>query len=167
MGIASYNSKQHVPSNIPTHNQFIPAQYLKSQEYLENIHQWSEDHKMQLNVEKSKAVVFNFTCNYQFSTSLSHNGDGVQIVKETKLLGTIITDDLKWHKNTESLVERANARMRILHKISEFSAPTEDMVTIYVSYLRSILEQSCTVWHSSLTIEDSEAGTEVSHENNY
>ena len=45
--------------------------------------------------------------------------------------------------------------MRILHKISEFSAPTEDMVTIYVSYIRSILEQSCTIWHLSLTIKDS------------
>ena len=111
---------------------------------------------MQLNVEKTKAMVFNFTRNYQFTTNLSHNGDGVEIIKETKLLGTVITDDLKWHRNTESLVKRANARMRILHKISEFSAPIEDMVTIYTSYIRSILEQSCTVWHSSLTLEDSE-----------
>ena len=44
--------------------------------------------------------------------------------------------------------------MRILHKISEFSAPVEDMVQIYISYIRSILEQSSTVWHSSLTQED-------------
>ena len=46
--------------------------------------------------------------------------------------------------------------MRLLHKIAEFSAPIDNMVTIYVSYIRSILEQSCTVWHSSLTLEDSE-----------
>ena len=46
--------------------------------------------------------------------------------------------------------------MTLLHKIAEFSAPIEDMVSIYVSYIRSILEQSCTVWHSNLTIEDSE-----------
>ena len=101
-------------------------------------------------------MIFNFTLNYQFTTNLSHNGDDVEVIDETKLLGTIITDDLKWHKNTESLVKRANARMRILHKISEFSAPIEDMVTIYISYIRSILEQSCTLWHSSLTIENCE-----------
>ena len=46
--------------------------------------------------------------------------------------------------------------MRILHKISEFSAPREDMITIYISYIRSILELSCQVWHSSLTQEDIE-----------
>ena len=37
----------------------------------------------------------------------------------------------------------------------EFSAPVEDMVTIYTSYIRSILEQSCTVWHSNRTVENS------------
>ena len=46
--------------------------------------------------------------------------------------------------------------MRLLHKIVEFSAPVEDMVKIYTSYIRSILEQSCTVWHSSLTQENTE-----------
>ena len=43
-----------------------------------------------------------------------------------------------------------------MHKISEFSAPREDMIQIYISYIRSILEQSSTVWHSSLTVEDSQ-----------
>jgi hypothetical protein len=154
IGIASHNSKLQVPSNIPSHNQFIPAQYLKSQQYLETVNQWSEDNKMQLNVEKSKSMIFNFTYNYQFTTNISHNGDDMKVIDETKLLGTIITNDLKWHRNTEDLVKRANARMRILHKISEFSAPVEDLVQIYVSYIRSILEQSCTVWHSSLTLEN-------------
>ena len=101
-------------------------------------------------------MIFNFTKNYQFTTKLAHNEDAVEIIDETKLLGTIITDDLKWHKNTESLVKRAYARMRILHKISEFSAPVEDMVIIYISYIRSLLEQSCSVWHSGLTVENCE-----------
>ena len=61
-----------------------------------------------------------------------------------------------WTAGQKGGVDTSAARMRVLHKFSEFSAPTEDMVTIYVSYVRSILEQSCTVWHSSLTIEDSE-----------
>ena len=109
---------------------------------------------MQLNVDKSKMMIFNFTRNYQFTTNISHNGDDMKIIDETKLLGTVITNDLKWHRNTAELVKRANARMRILHKIAEFSAPTEDMVQIYISYIRSILEQSCTIWHSGLTVED-------------
>ena len=32
----------------------------------------------------------------------------------------------------------------------------KDLVLIYISYIRSLLEQSCVVWHSSLTEADSE-----------
>ena len=44
--------------------------------------------------------------------------------------------------------------MIILHKLYEFNVPDNDMVTIYVLILRSILEQSCVVWHKSLTVEE-------------
>jgi hypothetical protein len=128
IGLASHNSKLQVPSHIPSHKQFVPAQYLKSQEYLETINQWSEDNKMQWNVDKSKMMIFNFTRNYPFTTNISHNGDDMKIIDETKLLGIVITKDLKWHRNTAELLKRANARMRILHKIAEFSASTEDIV---------------------------------------
>ena len=45
--------------------------------------------------------------------------------------------------------------MLILNKLYEFKVPDEDMLNIYVLYLRSILEQSCVVWHSGLTDEES------------
>ena len=156
IGLASHNFKSQVASNIPTHNQFIPGNCLKSQQYLERISQWTDENKMQLNIGKSNAMLFNFTHNYQFTTSFSHSAGDINVIEDTKLLGTIITSDLKWSKNTEFLVKKANARMRLLHKIAEFSAPVEDMVTIYIMYIRSILEQSCTVWHSSLTQENTE-----------
>ena len=99
-------------------------------------------------------MIFNFTNNYQFGTNLKLNDQTIEVIQETKLMGTIITDDLKWTKNTDYLVKKANARMRILHKISEFNAPIEDLVTIYIMYVRSILELSCQVWHPMLTAEN-------------
>ena len=78
------------------------------------------------------------------------------MIQDTKLLGTIISNDLKWDKNTADIVKRANARMRLLQKVAEFSPPTKDLVTVYTMYIRSILEQSCTVWHSRLTVQNSE-----------
>ena len=110
---------------------------------------------MELNIEKSRAMIFNFTHNYKFTTGFTHDEGNIDVIDEVKLLGTIIFNDLKWSKNTDYLVKKANARMRLLHKFLEFNAPVEDMVTIYTSYIRSILEQSCTVWHSSLTQENS------------
>ena len=41
--------------------------------------------------------------------------------------------------------------MQLLHKVSGFGASVEDMKIIYFSYIRSILEQSSNVWHSSLS----------------
>ena len=58
-------------------------------------------------------------------------------------------------KNITSIIKRANARMNILRKLKEFKPKMNDMRVIYISYIRSVLEQSCQVWHSSITEENS------------
>ena len=49
------------------------------------------------------------------------------------------------------LTRKAYQRMQILHRLSPFKVSQEDMVEIYVLYIRSILELNCQVWHYSLT----------------
>ena len=66
----------------------------------------------------------------------------------------IITDDLSWSTNTKALVKRAVSRMIILRKLVEFQINANDMIIIYILFIRSVLEQSSVVWSSSLTIED-------------
>ena len=44
--------------------------------------------------------------------------------------------------------------MLLLHKLCEFGAPIQDLKTIYVTYIRSILEQSAVVLHSNLSEEN-------------
>ena len=83
----------------------------------------------------------------------------IQIEKEHKLLGTIVTNNLSWDSNIKYLVKKANARMQLLHKISSFGASENDLKEIYFSYIRSILEQSSNVWHTSLS-EENEAHLE-------
>ena len=109
---------------------------------------------MKINENKSKIMVFNFTKDYQFSSRLTIEDKMLPTVSETKLLGTIITDDLKWNKNTALIVKKANTRMEVLRKMSNFDPSLDDLKTIYISYVRSHLEQSCTVWHSGLTEEN-------------
>ena len=76
--------------------------------------------------------------------------------RKAKLLGVIITNDLKWDANTESLVKRANCRMELLRKVASFGTSVEEKKNIYILFIRSILEQSSVVWHSSLTKENEE-----------
>ena len=96
-------------------------------------------------------MIFNFTKKNQFTTSLSVDDQSVEVVKETKLLGTHITQDLKWNKNTTEIVKKAWQRMQLLNKSSGFTSNIWDLKQIYLTYVRSILEQSAVVWHSSLS----------------
>ena len=155
VGITSFNIKQEVPSDINIHNQWIPPQNLKSQEWLDQIDDWTENQKILINTEKTKCMLFNFTDNFQFSTRLKLQEKNIEVIKHTKLLGTIISDDLKWDLNTEFIVKKANARMELLRKVANFDAPVEDLKDIYLLFIRSILEQSAPVWHSSITSENS------------
>ena len=156
IGLTSFNIRSQVPSDIPSHNQYIMPQNLKSQGHLDDINLWTKNNKMLINQMKSKTMIFNFTQKYQFTTRLQLSGQSLEVIPETKLLGVIIQDDLKWNANIANLVKRANARMVLLRKLSEFGAPIDDMKIIYISYIRSVLEQSCVVWHTSLTLENKE-----------
>ena len=109
---------------------------------------------MKLNKKKTEVMIFNYTSD-KFSTRLYIEETLLEIVKETKLLGTIVTSDLKWKKNTQMLIKKAYQRMIILHKLYGFNVPDSDLVVIYTQYLRSILEQSCQVWHYSITEQES------------
>ena len=111
---------------------------------------------MVLNEKKTKVMIFNYTDNYKFIAKLSINNQNLEIVQKTKLLGVQLTDDLKWNENTLELVKKANSRMILLRKVASFGASIDDMKNIYILYIRSILEQSCVVWHSSLTEENSQ-----------
>ena len=153
-GLSSYNFKQHVASNIGIHGQYLPAANINSQTYLDKINQWTEDKQMALNTSKTKYMVINFTKKFQFSTKISLDNVLLEEVEECRLLGLTITNQLSWQKNTESIVKKANTRMIILQKLYDFNLPHEEMVNIYVLFIRSMLEYSCVVWHSSITEEE-------------
>ena len=108
-----------------------------------------------INTKKTKTMIFNFTKNFQFSTRLNIQNENIEVIKSTKLLGTILSDDLKWDSNTAALVKKANARMKLLRKVQDFDAPVEDLKEIYILFIRSILEQSAPVWNSSITADNS------------
>ena len=87
----------------------------------------------------SKVMIFNYTRNYQFSTRIHLNNTMLETIEETKLLGTIISSDLAWHKNSNFLTKKGYQRMSILRNLYEFDIPKEDLVLIKTMYIRSIL----------------------------
>ena len=154
IGISSYNSKLQVPNDIPDHNGYIDPNNLLSQKHINDISQWTRDHKMKLNQKKSNIMIFNFTKTKQFTTRLTMNDCVLPVVRKMKLLGTIICDDLKWDENTTFLIKKANSRLLLLRKATQYTNLIEDLRSIYLSHIRVILEQSCAIWHSTITQEN-------------
>ena len=154
VGITSFNIRQEVANDIPTHNQFIPSHNLQSQVWLDEIDRWTENQQMMINEKKTKNMIFNFTEKYQFTTRLQLKDKNIEVISSTKLLGTILSDDLGWDLNTSALVRKGNARMELLRRVASFGTPVDDLKTIYILFIRSILEQSATLWNSNLTEEN-------------
>ena len=83
VGLTSYNIKLHVPSDIGTHNQYIPPQNLKSQKWLDWISDWTDKQKMKINEKKTKCMVFNYTNKYQFNPKLNIKGEQIDVIDST------------------------------------------------------------------------------------
>ena len=156
IGISTYNFKNHIASDIAIDQNYINSENLQSQSYLDKISEWTEQNEMKLNVQKSNILIFNASKNYQFTTRLQLENFILEILEDTKLLGVQISSDLTWHKNTKRLISKAYQRTIILRKLFEFNVPVKDLVNIYVLFIRSMLEQACVVWHSSITEGESE-----------
>ena len=156
VGMSSYNFRQHVASDIGINQQYIPSGNIQSQQYMDNISEWTDSKQMLLNEKKTKIMIFNYTQNHQFSTRVYLKQTLLDIINETRLLGTILTSDLKWHANSQYLTQRGYQRMIILRKLYEFDLPKEDLVMIYTLYIRSILEYNSNVWFSAITNEERE-----------
>ena len=110
---------------------------------------------MTINEKKLKTILFNFTDNYQFMTRLKINDKPIEVINNTKLLGLIISNDLSWDLNTANIVKKANGRMELLRKVASFTTNQEELKNIFfIFFIRSLLEQSAPVWHSSLTDEN-------------
>ena len=154
IGLSSLSMKHHVPSDIPQHGQFIHSENLKSQEYLQKINSWTESKKMEISDKKTKAMIFNFTDKHQFTTRLNLKGTNIEVVDKMKILGTIINNQLSWDENCNEIIKKVNSRMQLIRELKSFGASNQEMSHFWILFCRSVLEQSCVVWGSSLTQEN-------------
>ena len=90
-------------------------------------------------------MLFNLTRNCQFSTRLNIDGRNLERIQNTRLLVTIVSEDLSWAENTKYLVKRADTRIELLRKVACLNPPVQDLKDIYILFFRSILEQSAPV----------------------
>ena len=112
---------------------------------------------MRINCSKTKLMLFNKSRTADIQPELYVNETRIDMVEETKLLGVVLTSDLKWKQNTQFIVEKCYSRLWIIKRLKSLNCPSDQLVDSYVKQVRSILEMACPVRHSALTKAESKA----------
>ena len=108
--------------------------YLQSN--VNELEQWSVNHNMKLNPKKCSVMTVSF-----MRTTLPVVSIGDQIINQTdcvKLLGVNIQSDLKWSTQINVMMKKANARLHMLRVLTKFRLPLDDLVQVYISYIRPV-----------------------------
>ena len=112
---------------------------------------------MEINMRKSKVMLFNQHRKFDFMPDIQINNQPLEVVEKTKLLGIILTSNLKWSENTTNLTSRAYSRLWTLRRLKALGTPIEEILDTYYKQVRSVLELAVPVWHPGLTVQDSNA----------
>ena len=151
--LSEYNFKHHVASDVGIDELYVDPQNLTTQSTLNKIASWTEKNKMKLNEEKTNYMIFSRSQS-EFATRLSVNGQTLDRVEAVKVVGVWLTTWLDWERNTSEICRRAYARDTMLTKLKYAGVKIQDLINIYVLYIRSVLEYCSVLWHSTLTVKE-------------
>ena len=150
--LIEFDCHESVPSDIGTDQLFLPPENCATQGYLNNIAAWTKDNLMQINEKKSNYMIFSRT-KTSFVTRLTLNDCYIKQIPEAKVVGVWLTSDMTWGKNTRELVKKAYLRIGMLTKLKYVGVGIEDLLDVYILFIRSIVEYCAVVWHSRLTLD--------------
>ena len=85
------------------------------------------------------------------------NGEPVTRVSQCKLLGVTLTNTLSWDENIDQICSKASQRIYLLCLLRRSGVSPQDILHVYTSMIRPVLEYACEVWHTQLTVEQSDA----------
>ena len=124
---------------------------------LNNLHQYTSRKLMKRKEKKTQLMKFNFSKAHDFKPEFNIEGfkANIEVVQEAKILGIILTEDLKWEANTQYICSKAFKRMWILRRMKKLDVEPLILLDIYVKEIRSVLELAVPAWHCSLTKKQS------------
>jgi hypothetical protein len=136
--------------------QVLPGQNNLLQFYLEDTEKFTIENKMKVNPRKTKVISFNKSRKFDFPPEV-HFSDNLtlEVVSELKLVGVIISDDLRWLKNTDYICQKAAQKLWTLRRLKKFNLDIFKIFDVYSKEVRSLLELAVPVWHSGLTKHES------------
>lgn len=118
---------------------------------------WCKDNGMILNTRKTKEIIVHFGRHENKSAMplLKIDQSNVERVESFKLLGVYFSADLSWGVHVSYILKKSAKRFYVIHQLVRARINSSDVVSVYCSLIRSILEYACPVWHTGLTVSQS------------
>ena len=137
-------------------SQELTLPVLKSRVYrqLLEVRDHAETNQMKLNYKKTKVMVFNPCKSQLFKPSLILEGNPIEVVEVTKLLGLTIRSDMKWVSNTENMVKKGSKRLWLLRRLKFLGASVSNLLEVYTKQIRCILELAAPAWQGGITLAE-------------
>ena len=132
---------------FPTENSKVYNQLLKTEQH-------ARENEMRVNYEKTKLMLFNPCKSIDFNPEVTISDKSIELVSQTKLLGLVITNDLKWAPNTTYLVKKAYKRLWMLRRLKNLGANQKSLCAVYIKQIRCVLEMAVPAWNGSITLRE-------------
>ena len=84
------------------------------------------------------------------------NCENLEIVESTKILGLLISNNLKWSSNTDFVTSKAMRRIWTLRKLQKLGLNQQFILDVYIKEIRSILEYCVPLWNGGITQKESQ-----------
>ena len=133
--------------------QILKGEFNNLQEDLDILKVFTSDKLLRIKEKKTNVIKFNFSRNNDFPPELAIGGfsNQLEVISETKLLGIILTNDLKWTRNTEYICKKAYKKMWTLRRMKVLDIEPSVILDVYLKEIRSVIELAVPAWHSGLT----------------
>ena len=103
---------RHLP-----HRFEISAESNVTQRIMDGLVEFADQRQMKINYKKSKVMTFSFSRTKDFPAKVLVNGNILEVKDELKILGVIITPNLKWDVNTETICKKAYSKLWAMRRM--------------------------------------------------
>ena len=119
---------------------------------LQSVSQWLVDNKLSLHLGKTESIVFGSKQKLRSKSSLniSCNGTEIESTKSVKYLGVTLDQHLSFSSMADSVLKKANARLKFLYRKKEFLTH-ETKKLLVMSLIQCHFDYGCSIWYNSLT----------------
>ena len=104
----------------------------------------------QLNESKCKELRISFTKSENTLEPVTINNTNIEVVPSAKLLGVMISNDLKWNVHVEMICKKVPVSLYFLRQLKRAKVPANDLLSFYSTCIRPVAEYACPVFHTAL-----------------